>query len=71
METLKWEHRLETYQMGYGKAFWEARGWGDLIEGTFLQVPVPQAELLFLGEAVYTFGGGQGSSAGRGTYAFP
>jgi hypothetical protein len=71
METLKWEHRLETYQMGYGKAFFEARGWGDLIEGTFLQVPVPEGELLFLGEPAYTFGGTAPSSAGRGTYGFP
>lgn len=71
METLKWEHRLETYQMGYGKAFFEARGWGDLIEGTFLQVPVPHGELIFAGQPVYTFGGGAPSSAGPGTYGFP
>jgi hypothetical protein len=71
LETLKWEHRLETYQMGYGKAFWESRGWGDLIEGTFLQVPVPSAELNFLGETSYTFGGAKPYSAPRGTYNFP
>jgi len=71
METLKWEVRLETYQIGYGKAYWDSRGWGDLLEGTFLQVPVPAGELGFLNVPVYTFGGGEAYSAPRGTYGFP
>ncbi len=70
-EALKWEVRLETYQMGYGKAFWDARGWGDLIEGTLLEVPVPSRELTFQNLPSYTFGGGEPSSAPVGTYGFP
>jgi starch-binding outer membrane protein, SusD/RagB family len=70
LETLKWEQRLETYHQGYGKAFFESRGWGDLHEGTFLHLPVPAGELALIGKPVYTFGGGGTGSAPKGTYGF-
>ena len=70
-ETLKWEHRLETYQQGFGKAFFDSRGWGDLPEGTFIHLPVPAGELFLLQKDAYTFGGAGGAgSTPQGTYGF-
>ncbi len=54
---LKYEKRLEVYHTGMGIAFFDDRGWGDLVEGTFTQLPVPGSELVRLGKAIYTFGG--------------
>jgi hypothetical protein len=71
METLKWEHRLETFQMGFGKAYFESRGWGDLPEGTFLHLPIPAGQIFLLGLSNYTFGGaGSPGSAPVNTYGF-
>lgn len=71
METLKWEHRLETFQMGFGKPYFESRGWGDLPEGTFLHLPVPAGQLFLLGLSEYSFGGtGSEGSASLNNYGF-
>lgn len=72
-EMLKWEVRLETMYQGLHLAPWyfHGRGWGDLAEGTFLQMPMPgrEAELLLM--QPYTFGGpGLDSSAPVGTYGY-
>jgi hypothetical protein len=72
-EMMKWEVRLETMYQGLHLAPWyfHGRGWGDLAEGTFLQMPLPgrEAELLFI--QPYTFGGpGLDSSAPVGTYGY-
>lgn len=72
-EMLKWEVRLETMYKGLHLAPWyfHGRGWGDLAEGTFLQMPVPgrEAELLFI--EPYTFGGpGADGAAPVGTYGY-
>ncbi len=72
-EMLKWEVRLETLATGYGNAPWYyfGRGWGDLAEGTFLQVPVPGDELELLLLPMYTFGGIGGEwSDPVGTYGY-
>lgn len=73
LEMLKWEIRLETKHKGLGMAPWyfHGRGWGDLPEGVFLQLPVPGRELELLGLPAYTFGGAGGeSSAPVGTYGY-
>ncbi|MCI0432924.1 MAG: hypothetical protein L0271_04645 [Gemmatimonadetes bacterium] len=57
METLQYEKRIETYAQAAGLAFWDARGWGILIPGTVLHLPIPARELETLGLAQYTFGG--------------
>lgn len=72
-EMLKWEKRMQVRLEGLFGAPWyfDARGWGDLYRGTFLQLPVPCSDLLLLGETCYTFGGGEPSSAPASTYHWP
>jgi hypothetical protein len=73
LEMLKWEFRMETQYHGLNMAPWyfHGRGWGDLVEGTFLHLPVPGRELELLGAPFYTFGGAGGeASAPKGTYGF-
>lgn len=73
LEMLKWEVRMETAYYGLNMAPWyfHGRGWGDLVEGTPLQFPVPGRELELLGLPGYTFGGAGGDSAApKGTYGF-
>jgi hypothetical protein len=69
LEMLKWEKRLETRMKGLLGAPWyfDARGWGDLYAGTFLQFPVPCEELTRIGEPCPTFGGPGGQSASPGS----
>lgn len=72
-EMLKWEVRLETFFRGTLMASWyfHGRGWGDLAEGTFLQLPVPGGEAELIPITSYTFGGPGGeSSAPTGTYGY-
>ncbi len=69
-EMLKWEYRLESYQQGLSPWYFAARRWGDHMEGTFLQLPVPGKELEVLEMPIYTFGGGEEYSAPVGTYGF-
>jgi hypothetical protein len=73
LEMLKWEVRLETMYKGLHMAPWyfHGRGWGDLAEGSFLNVPVPGREAELLGIPSYTFGGpGGDGSAPVGTYGY-
>jgi hypothetical protein len=74
-EMLKWEKRMQVRLEGLFDAPWyfDARGWGDLYQGTFLQLPVPCQELLYAGngETCYTFGGANPSSAPASTYHWP
>lgn len=44
-EAMKWEKRLETAFTGYAQWFIDARGWGDLVQNTVLEWPVPWQEL--------------------------
>ncbi len=69
MEALKWEKRLETELTHFGAWFFDSRGWGDLVEGTPLQYPVPFQELDVRGKPLYNLGGVGGvSAAAKGTY---
>jgi len=73
MEMLKWEVRLQTMYKGLHMAPWyfHGRGWGDLPEGTFVQLPVPGREADLLGIAQYTFGGpGNEGGAPVGNYGY-
>lgn len=60
---LKHEKRMETFHSSAGIAFFDKRGWGDLVSGTPVQFPVPARELETLSLPVYTFGGGGEGSA--------
>jgi hypothetical protein len=59
-DALKYEKRLEVYHTGLGIAFFDDRGWDDLVEYTFRHLPVPGQELELLGIPNYTFGGPTG-----------
>ena len=72
-EMFKWEKRLETHMMGPLRIGWwmDGRGWGDLMEGTYLQFPTPFREMMLLEQAPYNTGGiGGYSSASVGTYGY-
>ncbi len=62
-ETLKYEKRIEVFHYGMAQEYFDDRGWGDLVEGTFLELPVPGSELLLLLMDIYSFGGAEGNGA--------
>lgn len=67
-EALKWEKRVETSFTGYAQWFIDSRGWGDLIQATQLEWPVPWQELFArLNQVLYTT---SSSRAAKGTYGF-
>ena len=74
-EALKWEKRIELMFTGANQWFFDSRGWGDLINGTPTQYPVPYQEMdARYGASVnkfYNLGGdvnGGASSATKNTY---
>jgi len=72
-EMFKWEKRQETYWKGPLRSgfYFDGRGWGDLMEGTILQLPVPYREMQLLGMSPYDLGGVGGNSAAPvGTYGY-
>ncbi len=72
-EMFKWEKRLETHMKGPLRNGWyfDGRGWGDLMQGTFLQLPTPYREMMLLEQPPYNMGGvGGNSSAPVGTYGW-
>jgi hypothetical protein len=72
-EMFKWEKRLETQFAGPLRSGWwlDGRGWGDLMQGTILQFPVPFREVQLLQKTPYDFGGVGGSyGAPVGTYGY-
>jgi hypothetical protein len=73
MEAMKYEKRMETAYTSFGRWWIDGRGWGDLIEGTATQYPVPYQDInaRYPGRASYPLGGSGGNSAAaRGTYGF-
>jgi hypothetical protein len=72
-EMFKWEKRLETQFAGPVRSGWwlDGRAWGDLMQGTLLQFPVPFRDIQLLEQAPYNFGGVGGVSAAPvGTYGY-
>jgi hypothetical protein len=59
-DAMEHEKRLETYHTAVEIAWFDDRGWGNLIPGTLTMFPVPGEELLILLEEIYTFGGSPG-----------
>lgn len=62
-DALRHEKKIEGLGVSGVIAFFDARGWQELPEGSFLHLPVPGAELATLRLPNYTFGGGGASSA--------
>lgn len=55
-EALKYEKRIELFHYGPFTEFVDDRGWGDLVPGTFVELPAPEGSLddlldTFYGEA--------------------
>jgi len=70
LEAMKYEKRMETAYSSFGRWWIDSRGWGDLIEGTAYEYPVPYQEMQSRQRPYYNLGGGFGSSAAKGTYGF-
>jgi hypothetical protein len=73
-DALRYEKRIETLGLSGGIPYYDARGWGLLVEGTMIHFPMPivDIELLMGAEAIYTFGGGgEGSAPARNIDACP
>lgn len=70
LEAMKYEKRIETAYSSFGRWWIDSRGWGDLIEGTAYEYPVPYQEMQSRQKPYYNLGGGFGSSATKGTYGF-
>ena len=63
MDALIYEKRLETLWLSAGLDYFDARGFGILVPGTFIHLPVPAVELTALQIQAYTFGGEAGGSS--------
>ena len=62
-EALKYEKRLVLFHYGLATEYFDDRGWGDLVSGTPMHLPVPGKELELLLEEIYSFGGAAGGGA--------
>ncbi len=66
LEAMKYEKRMETAYTGYFIWMADNRGWGDLVEGTPLEWPVPYQEMQARQKSFYN----GANRAPRGTYGF-
>jgi hypothetical protein len=62
-DALKYEKRIETLGLSGRVPYYDARGWGTLLDATMIHYPMPVVDLELLGMAVYSFGGGGVGSA--------
>jgi hypothetical protein len=64
MDALIYESRFENFGLEATIAWANARGWGTLLSGTLIHLPIPGRDLQVLGIPYYTFGGpnSQGSA---------
>lgn len=62
-DALWYEKRIETLGLEGGTAFYDARGWGFLVQDTPVHFPLPRRDLELLGLDIYTFGGPGGVAA--------
>jgi hypothetical protein len=69
-EAMKYEKRIETAYSAWGRFWIDSRGWGDLVEGTPLEFPVPYQEMQSRQKPFYLLGPGFGSAAAKGVYGF-
>jgi hypothetical protein len=69
-EAMKYEKRVETTYTAFGRFWIDSRGWGDLIENTALEFPVPYQEMQTRQKPFYLLGAGFGSAAAKGVYGF-
>ncbi len=67
LEAMKYEKRMESAFTGYSQWFIDNRGWGDLVEGTPLEWPVPIQEMNSRNKIAYN---GLRRQAAPSTYFF-
>lgn len=72
LEAMKYEKRMETQLTGYMQWFLDSRGWGDLVQGTVLEWPVPNQEMDTRNKPFYDmpYPGSTGKTAAVGTYGY-
>jgi hypothetical protein len=70
LEAMKYEKRMETAFTSFGRWWFDGRGWGDLVEASAYEYPVPYEEMQARQKPSYNLGGGTGSSTAKGTYGF-
>ena len=63
MQKMQYEKRIELFVVSFGNHYFDARGWGRLVPGTPLHMPIPARELETLQLPLYTFGGNAGGAA--------
>ncbi len=63
LDAIMYEKRIELYPLLAEVAFFDTRGWGELLPGTPIHLPVSGRDLASLGLPIYTFGGGGPGSA--------
>ena len=56
---------INQFKTAGGLAYFDDRGWGDLVTDTPIHFPIPAKALEILFEANYTFGGGGDASASK------
>ncbi len=72
-EMLKWEKRMEAgFNHGLVNASWyfNGRGWGDLMQGSILQLPVPDLVAQLANRPTRDYGGNLEFGAPVGTYGY-
>ncbi|MGD2071106.1 MAG: hypothetical protein PVI57_20725 [Gemmatimonadota bacterium] len=52
-EAFKYEKRIELFHYGPYTEYLDDRGWGDLVAGTFTELPAPDIDLLTLLQEIY------------------
>jgi hypothetical protein len=65
MDALIYERQIENSGLDNYMAYLDARGFGKLLTGTFLMMPVPARELATVGIPIYSFGGVGGPGAAQ------
>jgi hypothetical protein len=60
---MQYGKRIELMKVSFGNHYLDPRGWGRLVTGTPIHMPIPALELETLGREVYTFGGALGGAA--------
>ena len=62
-EAYKYEKRIELFHYGMATEYFDDRGWGDMVQHSWTQLPIPGIELDLLLLEIYTFGGPGGNSS--------
>jgi hypothetical protein len=65
LQALMYERIMENQALDTFVAYLDSRGFGRLLRGTFLHMPIPARELETLGLPIYSFGGDGGPGAAQ------